>query len=263
LCTEPELWRVLVDPSDFDDALLNLIINSQHAMAGEQGKLTITTANIRLNPDSGRELTLPAGEYVSVSIADSGKGMDEETREHIFEPFFTTKGEKGTGLGLSMVYGFVKRSAGEIKVNSTPGKGCEFVLFFPRYAPDEMLPLESNSEQLEATPGIKILVVDDEVALAKVAAEVLQDRGYLVDVVFSATAALENLAQDKYDLVFSDVIMPEMDGYQLAEQIKQLYPETKLLLTSGNQESHTVDVPLLGKPYTMSAVVNAVEKQLS
>ena len=144
---EEKLWPVLIEESSFEDAILNLCINAMHAMEEEGGSLIIETKNLQLGNIDALELQLPSGDYVLVSIKDTGCGMDESTVKRIFEPFFTTKEHKGTGLGLSQVYGFIERSKGAIHVDSCLNEGTEFKLYFPRHQKEESPALKEQHEK--------------------------------------------------------------------------------------------------------------------
>ncbi|MCF6337796.1 MAG: response regulator [Gammaproteobacteria bacterium] len=258
-------WLTEIDPNEFQDALLNMVINARDAMP-EGGKLLIETSNkyldddyVTLNP------WLEAGDYVQLILSDTGTGMDKETLEHVFEPFFTTKPEsKGTGLGMSMVYGFAKRYCGHIKLYSEPGVGTTIRLYLPRTRAPK--PDASNQNSLPAplsTGNESILIVDDEIGLLQLADQYLRSLGYRTQLAGNAAQALEILkTDDNIDLLFSDVVMPGgMNGYELAQQASQLArahhrPEPKVLLTSGftsKTMAHNglarFSAHLLSKPY--------------
>ncbi len=258
-------WLTEIDPSEFQDALLNMVINARDAMP-EGGKLLIETRNKYLDNDYvALNPWLDAGEYVQLILSDTGTGMDQETLEHVFEPFFTTKPEsKGTGLGMSMVYGFAKRYRGHIKLYSEPGVGTTIRLYLPRTRAPK--PDVSNQDSLPAplaTGNESILIVDDEVGLLQLADQYLSSLGYRTQLAGNAAQALEILkADDNIDLLFSDVVMPGgMNGYELAQQATQLArlrhrPEPKVLLTSGFTSKTMVhnglarfSTHLLSKPY--------------
>jgi len=268
-----EIWPIYLDSSDLEDAVLNMGINAMHAMADntEGARLTIRSANLSLDTFDATTLGLPkAGDYVELRIADTGRGMDEETREQIFDPFFSTKGEQGTGLGLSQVLGFVSRAGGVIKVYSEPGHGSEFVLYFPRFFDS---PAEAESELPEAVelPGGReqILVVDDEEALRELVAELLSQKGYRVLCAEDAQQALAIMQSTSIDLVLSDLIMPGMNGYQLAAAVRKEYPATKILLASGFADQRNFDkvdqqlhAQMLHKPYNSRVLYKAVRDLL-
>ena len=268
-----DLWTTEIDPGEFQDAILNLVINARDAMP-HGGKLLVETSNRHLNEEyvvSTPELE--SGDYVQLMISDTGTGMDNETQEHIFEPYFTTKPEgKGTGLGMSMVYGFVKRYGGEIKLYSELGIGTTIRLYLPRSHVNETDFAGSAPRETALPNGCEsILIVDDEADLLQLASCYLNDLGYRTEVAENAAQALEKLAGDKkFDLLFSDVVMPgSMNGYQLAQQATEQRPELKVLLTSGFT-SKTIahnglarfTAHLLGKPYRKIDLALHVRKVL-
>jgi len=235
LCSD--LWPVWIDPGELEDVIFNMSINAMHAMHGMEstGTLRLKTSMEYFATMDADRLQLPSGDYVLLSILDSGMGMDKETQNQMFDPFFTTKGEKGTGLGLSQVYGFIKRSKGAVDVYSSPGEGTRFVLYFPRYLPDK------NFQHLTDVPGSEqswqgtenILVVDDEPALAELTCEILNHYGYNAFSAESGAEALEILKKETVDLMISDVIMPGMNGYQLAAEVERIFPSVKIQMISG------------------------------
>jgi len=270
-----DLWSTMIDPGDFQDALLNILLNARDAMP-QGGKLTIESQNSTLdttycarNPD-----TIP-GEYVELTVSDSGEGISESQQERIFEPFFTTKPQgKGTGLGLSMVFGFIKRSEGHIKVYSELGIGSTFRLYLPRSMGNTASPSASENSTIEQpvhSEGELILMVDDEVDLLELASASLKALGYRVLTATNGQLALEQLAQNpSIKLLFSDVVMPGgINGYELADQATQAYPALKVLLTSGYTErtmAHNGQVRfnahLLSKPYSQADLALQVHKTL-
>ncbi len=253
-----ELWLVWLDKGDFEDVLMNLCINAMHAMEGGDGVLSIVTSNQRLSPLDAEKLGLTSGDYVRICLSDSGKGMDKDTLDKIFDPFFTTKGEQGTGLGLSQVYGFVERSGGVVHVYSELGFGTRFSLYFPRHSDTSNVSEVSAPEDSAILGGQEtIVVVDDEPSLLVLAEEVLSQEGYKVLCGASGAEALSLLRNNRVDLMISDVIMPQMDGYELASQVKREFPEVKILIVSGFDETgrvNVVDTELkaraLAKPYS-------------
>lgn len=270
-----QLWLTEINPGEFEDALLNLALNARDAMAG-QGKLTIETHNSIL--DAGYCSINPgvaAGEYVQITVSDTGIGIPLEQQERIFEPFFTTKEPgKGTGLGLSMVFGFVKRSCGHIKVYSEPGIGTTFRLYLPRsVGKKQQSDLQSQQTQSVLPEGTgSILVVDDELALLNLVEETLKLQGYKVITAGNAIEALEKLKQHpEIDLLFSDVVMPGgLNGYELAEKSVKLYPGLKVLLTSGYTETAIAkngqarfNANLLSKPYTLEELSRQIREALA
>ncbi|MBL4781230.1 MAG: PAS domain S-box protein [Porticoccaceae bacterium] len=267
------LWPIWLDGSDLEDAVLNMSINAMHAMEGKTAgaRLTISATNLSLSTLDVVTLGLPeAGDYVELRLADTGTGMDETIREQIFDPFFSTKGERGTGLGLSQVFGFVSRAGGGVKVYSELGLGSEFVLYFPRYivASEEV---ESESSTDSEVPGgcERVLVVDDEEALRDLVTELLSQKGYRVTSAADARQALEIMQSASFDLLLSDLIMPGMNGYQLAAEVAEKYPLTKILLASGfaderNMEAIDEDLRerMLHKPYNSRVLYKAIRDLL-
>ena len=238
---ENEIWNVKIDSNDLENALMNLAINAKHAI-GQKGELTIVSSNKKLSREQADQLGLMAGEYVRLSVLDSGCGMDEETQTRIFDPFYTTKGDAGTGLGLSQVYGFVQRSKGAIGVESKMGKGTLFNLYFPREI-KALSQVSSEKQEKSAHNGRasgRILVVDDEESLADLNAEILRSAGYDVSVANNGDDAIEQCTKKNFDLVFTDVIMPGLNGYELTEKVKSMDPQVKIIVTSGYDESVTV-----------------------
>ncbi len=274
------VWPVDIDPGDLEDAIVNLSLNARDAMP-DGGSLTIETANRTLDENYLESSpTGKTGDWVMISISDTGCGMSEEVKDKVFEPFFTTKHEgQGTGLGLSMVYGFVQRSGGHIDIYSKSDVGTTINIYLPRAKTSKIKDYQEKSDTLSFSEnGVlphgdeTLLVVDDELELASVVVATLQQLGYNTMVASSGLAAMELLAEHpEIDLIFSDVIMPgELDGYQLALQAKSTYPDLKFLMTSGFTKqteatfkegneftSHLVS-NLLRKPYNRAELAQAV-----
>ncbi|MEP3245822.1 MAG: transporter substrate-binding domain-containing protein [Sneathiella sp.] len=232
-----ELWTVDVDPGDLQDALINLSINARDAMP-EGGSLVFSTQNKILDTDYARlNPQAKAGEYVMLSVSDTGQGMSSDIKEHVFEPFFTTKAQgKGTGLGLSMVYGFVKRSQGHIEIYSEIDEGTTFKIYLPRAEQEKRQRFKSQAREHNLPGGSEsILVVDDEEILVHIAVSHLNSLGYKTMTAHNVDEALRLLkSEHKFDLLFSDVVMPGgAGGFELAQEARALHPELKVLLTSG------------------------------
>jgi len=255
------LWPALADPAQVDEAVLNLAINARDAMP-RGGRLTIETANAVLDDDyAARHSEVKAGDYVQLSVSDTGEGMSAEVIQRCCEPFFTTKGvEKGTGLGLSMVYGFVKQSGGHIKIYSETGHGTSVKLYFPRaQSVDE--PAARVASEMPPARGECVLVVEDNAELRAVSVKQLGDLGYRALEARDAREALTLLAaHPEVSLLFSDIVMPGgMTGTELAREVRRLYPALKILLTSGytaramSNGFHDIDgLDMLLKPFRKS-----------
>ena len=264
-----DLWDVYIDVNDLEDALLNICINSMHAIEAN-GKMTFQTNNESLNEIDAQLLQVNPGEYVRLCISDTGHGMDAETKDKIFDPFFSTKGELGTGLGLSQVYGFVERSQGTIKVYSELNHGTRIILYFPRFISngDKNTPINKNKEN--SYKGTEtILVVDDEPALLDLTEMIVSLQGYQVFKAGSGHEALEILEQQDIDLILTDVIMPDMDGYQLSGIVSEKYPDIKIQLASGfsddrqtNPNHEALNKNLLHKPFNSYALFRRLRELL-
>ncbi|RLA41187.1 MAG: hypothetical protein DRQ64_02905 [Gammaproteobacteria bacterium] len=264
------LWPVYLDSGDLVDAILNISINAMHAMS-EGGKLSLVTHNEHINELDAPLKGLPKGDYVLLSISDTGCGMDKHTQEKIFDPFFSTKGELGTGLGLSQVYGFVERSKGLIKIYSELGHGTRLTLYFPRHR--ETSGTTDSNDSASAKHSLNgtetILVVDDEEALLNLSTEILHQHGYQVIPVGSGKQALDVLKSTPVQLLLSDVIMPEMDGYQLAATVQAQYPEVKIQLASGfTDDRHSTKLNptlldnIIKKPFKIKDLLSNIRELL-
>lgn len=265
------LWNTSVDPNIMENALLNLAINARDAM-DRQGRLTICAENADLAAaDHGLPPELEAGQYVTLTVTDTGSGIQPEVVERIFDPFFTTKKDgHGTGLGLSMVYGFAKQSGGHITINSTVGAGTTFKLYLPRTLQDEQVARPATTTGL--TGGTEaILLVEDDIDVRETASSMLRDLGYTVyEAVDAATAQTILESNATIDLLFTDVVMPgKTTGHDLAETARKLRPELPVLFTSGYVQDTIVHdgrldegVQLLGKPYTQLTMAQKIRSVL-
>jgi len=264
-----DICSIYLDSGDLEDAIVNLCINAMHAIEGS-GKLTVQTRGQTLSISDRKILQLKQDDYVRLCITDTGCGMDKITQDKIFEPFYTTKGEKGTGLGLAQVYGFIERSGGAIQVYSEPGHGTEFVLYFPCYQDTGEKKNIITEKQVKNTRGNEtVLVVDDEQALVDLTCEILQQQGYKTLSANSAKQALNILETQTIDLLLSDIIMPEIDGYQLAAMVQEKYPAIKIQLASGfsddrhlNMLNSNLHAELIHKPYQAQTLLNRVRSLL-
>jgi len=267
------LWLASVDDNQLENALLNLAVNARDAMPGG-GKVTIETANCYLDQayvDAVAEPVQP-GQYVLIAVADSGSGMSRDALEHAFEPFFTTKpAGRGTGLGLSQVYGFVRQSAGHVRIYSEIGEGTIVKLYLPRHMGSAHADdATDRTASAGAIGGETILVVEDDEALRLYAVEVLSELGYRTLSAANGKAALEVLDREPdIDLLFTDVVMPGgMNGRQFADEAMKRRPGLKVLFTTGYTRNAIIHqgrldpgVNLIGKPYTfadLSARVRAI-----
>lgn len=273
----PDIGAVKADPGQIEQVIMNLAVNARDAMP-HGGKLTIETANVTLDANYARfHAPVKPGDYVMLAISDTGVGMDADTQAHIFEPFYTTKGLKGTGLGLSTVYGIVKQSEGYIWLYSETGKGTSFKIYLPRFsATGEMLAtqpaLAQNEYQDQPSPGHEtILLVEDEENLRRLARQFLENQGYnVIDAPDGAAAIhISQAHQGPIHLLLTDVIMPGMNGRELANRISPTRPEMRVLYMSGYTENHighngTLDqgITLLQKPFTLPALKAKVREML-
>jgi len=270
---EDKLWPVFLDPLQLQDVILNICINAMHAMPNG-GKLTIRTQNKHFEPEDITYVDLNKGDYVLLSITDTGYGMDQETRKKIFDPFFTTKGENGTGLGLSQAYGFIMQSGGSVHVYSEPGMGTKMSIYLPRQQ-ETSNNTDSHQKALKETiysaqNNETILVVDDEPSLLKLSCQILKDHGYRTLLANNADEALAILEENHVDLLLSDIIMPDKDGYVLAEIVGKKYPEIKIQLVSGFNEQpdkRMLESDLykhqLSKPFSANELLKTVGDLLS
>ncbi len=268
------LGSVRADAGQIDQVIMNLAVNARDAMP-TGGKLTIETSNVSLDEEYARfHAPLRPGDYVMLSISDTGQGMDSETQSHIFEPFFTTKGTKGTGLGLSTVYGIVKQSGGYIWVSSEAGKGTTFKIYLPRVAEraETFAQVVTSEEAVPTEPGTEtILLAEDEANLRYLARQFLEKQGYKVIEAADGAAAMQIAVAHEgvIHLLLTDVIMPGMNGRELAQRISEIRPQTKILYMSGYTENvighdGTLDagVSLLQKPFTLRDLKSKVREVL-
>jgi PAS domain S-box-containing protein len=238
---QTDLWNCRIDPTQAELAILNIVINARDALVErEQPALAIETRNIQVRELSSMSYDgLMPGRYVSMALTDNGCGMPDSILTRVMDPFFTTKDEgKGTGLGLSMVYGFAKQSGGAVRIYSEEGLGTTVRLYFP--ADEAGISAHEEPKVSEARSGSeRILIVEDRPDVAELARMVLEDYGYHTTIAYGAAEALDVLAREEhYDLLFSDVIMPGgMNGVMLAREVCQLYPDMKILLTTGYAEN--------------------------
>jgi len=266
----PDLGQVRADPSQVEQVILNLALNARDAMP-EGGRLVIATAEMEHHEDSPADHEgLDAGRYVTLSVQDSGVGMDEETRQRIFEPFFTTKEVgKGTGLGLATVYGIVKQSGGYIWVESEPGTGARFTISLPRV--DAEVPLDGPAPPQGANGRETILLVEDEERVRTLVSAVLARRGYHVIEASHGAQAIDEASRlpGPLHLLIADVVMPGMSGRELAERLATVRPEMRVLYVSGYTDDAIVRHGVVGagaaflqKPFELDSLVGKVREVL-
>jgi nitrogen-specific signal transduction histidine kinase len=261
----------IADIAQFETALINLAVNGRDAMDG-QGRLAIMVRKVPTIP-ALRAQTVRSGDFVAIAMTDTGAGIASDHIEAIFEPFFTTKEVgKGTGLGLSQAFGFAKQSGGDIEVRSMPGQGATFTIYLPQAA----MPAKEAAQVAAAGHepairgrGYRVLVVEDNDDVGQFSTELLEDLGYMVRRADNADSALAILAEDEFaaDLVFSDVIMPGMNGVELAGVIRERYPGLPVVLTSGYSnvlaENAHRGFELIQKPYSVESLSRILRKAIS
>ncbi len=273
---EPHPWRVRVDAGQMDHVLMNLVVNARDAMP-KGGRITLATRNVVLG--DGEAAAIPEsrpGPFVCLSVTDTGVGMSPEVQRHLFEPFFTTKGMgKGTGLGLAMAYGTAKQHEGWIHVVSKAGKGSTFTVYLPALPLSEEV-AESRSDPDHGAPadghGERLLLVEDEPGVRTLATRILREHGYVVQPVATAAEAVEAFAAagGKFDLIFTDVVLPDRNGVDLAAELTAGDPGIRVLLTSGYSDERSRwpeiqarGLKLIQKPYTIPALLGTVHRALA
>ncbi|ESQ79430.1 hypothetical protein AEYBE204_10510 [Asticcacaulis sp. YBE204] len=267
------IWKVDADPNQLENVILNLAVNARDAMP-DGGRLTIETQNVHLDPRYvSQEVGLPAGQYVMIAVSDTGAGMSPEIMAKAFDPFFTTKDVgKGTGLGLSQVYGFIKQSGGHVRIYSEIGHGTTLKIYLPRgegaSGAEEVD--DRHAGALDGDPREVILVVDDEPAVRQFSVDALTELGYRVLQAESAAQALQILHQnDNVTLLFTDIIMPDVNGRKLVDEVMKTWPRMKVLYTTGYTRNAVVHngvvdkgVNLIGKPFTIDELATRVREVL-
>lgn len=271
-----DLGLVKVDQGQFEQVIINMIVNARDAMS-EGGTVTICTSNADLKKPKRKEAdTIPAGTYVVIDVIDTGHGISSENLDRIFDPFFSTKEVKeGTGLGLSTVYGIVKQTGGFILVDSKPEKGTKFSIYLPRhfpkeeYQPEPQVIIEEKPSDL--TGSSRILLVEDEDAVRLFSARALRSKGYEVIEACNGSEALEYITsmEEKVDLIITDVVMPQMDGPTFINKISELQNDMKVIFISGYTEDTFRDriqddsnIQFLSKPFSLSDLATRVKEVL-
>ncbi|MCI0695683.1 PAS domain S-box protein [candidate division KSB1 bacterium] len=272
ISTAPDLGFIKVDSGQIEQMIINLASNARDAMPNG-GKLKIETANVTLDEAHARQHPeITSGEYVMLTVRDAGAGMAEEIKKHLFEPFFSAKDTgKGTGLGLATAYGIVQQNHGHIAVDSAPGQGTAFRIYFPRLADTGMAPKYDQSHV--PSPGTEtVLLVEDEPSVREVAARLLRERGYHVLVAANGDEALQLAkahAKDKIHILIIDVVMPRLSGKMVADQIKALQPDMKVLFISGYADDTIMQpregdasLAFLQKPFSPALLAHKIREML-
>jgi CheY-like chemotaxis protein len=265
------LWPTLADQNQLDGALLNLCINARDAMPGG-GRLTIETGNRWFDDRSAQIHDLPAGQYVSLCVSDTGTGMTPEVMRRAFDPFYTTKPSgEGTGLGLSMIHGFARQSGGEVRIYSEVGKGTMVCIYLPRHRGDVDVDDLRSPQPIGAQgePGETVLVIDDEPTVRMLVTEVLSEMGYSAIEAGDATTGLKVLQSDaRVGLVITDIGLPGgMNGRQLVEAARQSRPDLKVLFITGYAENAVIGngilepgMHVLSKPFSLEHLASRIRE---
>ena len=266
------LWQVEVDPSQMEATILNLVVNAKDAMASK-GKLTIETGNAFIDESySQQNADIPVGQYVQIAVSDTGSGMSRNVQEKAFDPFFTTKEPgQGTGLGLSQVYGFVKQSGGHVKIYSEVDEGTTIKIYLPRAQAADSVIRESELPVVGSRGNETILVVEDEADVRSYLVETLRDLNYRVREAPDGAAALALFDYNpfQFDLLLTDIVMPGMNGRQLADELLYRQPSLKVLFMTGYSRNAIVHqgrldsgVSLLQKPLTQAMLATKIREIL-
>ncbi|MBF5005867.1 ATP-binding protein [Diaphorobacter caeni] len=264
------LWIARIDVPQLENALLNLCINARDAMAPAGGKLIIETSNHLVEGLEAATHELTPGEYVALSVTDTGVGIPRELINRIFDPFFTTKPTgQGTGLGLSMVYGFVRQSGGQVRVHSEPGQGTTMRMYFPRhFSEEDAMESTRNTSAVPNGKGKRIMLIDDEATIRTLIAEELREAGYVVTTAEDGPSALRILEGPiEIDLLITDVGLPGgLNGRQVADAVREKWPALKVLFITGYAEVATVDNGLLApgmhvltKPFEIAELADKIK----
>jgi len=267
---QSDLGWINADPGQIQQIIMNLAVNARDAMP-KGGVLTIETANVELNKQKSKEFTkIVSGQYIMMAVSDTGIGMDAKTQANIFEPFFTTKGlHKGTGLGLSTVYGIMEQNHGSIMLESEPGKGATFRLYFPRveFEGKTSKVQKPRDKKTRTRPKETVLLVEDEASLRALVKRILTGEGYTILEAPDGIKAL-SLAKEyagKIDLLLTDVVMPGLNGKEVFSQIKPIHPGSKVLYISGypdpritNGSVSSLEGAFLSKPFTAEKLTNKI-----
>jgi len=269
LSVPTDVGYALADANQLESALLNLAVNARDAMP-QGGRLTITAERLWIS--GSQNGGLDAGQYVMIDVADTGVGMSPDILEKVFDPFFTTKPiGQGTGLGLSMIYGFAQQSGGEVRIDSTPGKGTSIKLYLPATSDGEMPEARIDTGTPFEGSGQTVLVVEDDDAVRLLICEVLTDLSYRVIEAEDADVAIRVLRdQGKIDLMVSDVGLPGMNGRQLADVARQHRPDLPVLFVTGYAENAATkasflgtNMGMIGKPFAVEALASKINEMVN
>jgi CheY-like chemotaxis protein len=267
------LWNVHADPGQLENALLNLCINARDAMPGG-GTITVETANRWFDEAGARPYDLPAGDFLSLCVSDTGTGMTAEVIEKAYDPFFTTKPTgQGTGLGLSMIYGFAQQSGGQTRIYSEPGQGTTVCIYLPRHQGDLDATIEPVNPVTAERPGAggTVLVVDDEPTVRFFVVDAMEAHGYTVIDAHDGPSGLEILRSDMaIDLLVTDVGLPGgMNGRQMADAARELRPDLKVLFITGYAENAVLNsghlsagMQVLTKPFAIDTLIARVQSAM-
>ncbi len=271
---DPETGCIRSDPSQIHQAVMNLCTNAGQAIEGGMGEVSIEVKNILFsqnNPIKNLDTDLPFGEYICISVADTGKGIETDALDKIFNPYFTTKAKgDGTGLGLAVVHGIVTRFNGAVTTQTTPGKGTIFTLYFPKYVPKQKQVSKEKNVMIKG--DARVLFIDDEPVLVKLGKQMLEKLGYTASATASAIDALSLIKKEpnRFDLVITDMTMPDIHGTQLALKIKKVNQQIPIVLATGftnlNQSEHpnpdSIDA-ILPKPIEINTLSQTISQVLS
>jgi PAS domain S-box-containing protein len=268
---DPAAGIIEADVTEIHQIIMNLGTNAYHAMSETGGQLDVKVENVDLNAETARRLDIVAGNYLALSVSDTGCGMTPEVMDRIFEPYFTTKEkDKGTGMGLAVVHGILKSCGGAVAVDSQPGKGTVFTVYFPTDA--KQVQPEIETSPILPTGNERILFVDDEQALAEIGKKSLEHLGYRVETRTSSVEALKLFQKgaDRFDLIITDMTMPEMTGERLASEILKIRADIPVIICSGYSDENLVNrasqsgiTAFLMKPLVIQDLANAVREVLA
>lgn len=266
---ERDLWDIKIDPSQIDQILANLCVNSRDSIDGI-GEITISTSKVKVDESfSVSHPGLTQGEYVVLSVCDNGSGMDKKTLNRIFEPFFTTKDTgKGTGLGLSTIYGIVKQNDGHIDVKSELGKGTIFDIYIPRYIEKPIEEKEERKVKISVSNDETILLVEDEKAILDMTKQMLSNLGYkvLATSLPNEAISIAERVNGRIDLLLTDIILPEMNGKTMADKLISKYPKIKCLYMSGYSGDHIPkdeNLNIIQKPFSVTGIAEKIRETLT